>query len=255
MDTMTATVELPEEEDLEVSAPIQMGDDDPPELMTVAQTTDQLRNAEDQRHEATFELRAARMAFTNIVNQATTDATRAALEAEQRPILDRHEADLARLADQMAQRAHAVIQESEAAPPSLSTNDLAKANELRPFVIEDCERLSLATLRANLRHAIATNDTATLFLYSREIPRRIDHERSQPGFAPESIGDLDALAREAGQRLPRDRSLAPLQERATKLLHRSQDLRRDADRRASEAEARAAVERAIPGAVTIPEDA
>lgn len=257
MDT-TAIADLQEEEDLEVSTPTPVdndGDNTPAALQTVAQTTDQLRNAEDQLHELEFELQASRLAYRNLVGQATSDATRTALEAEATPRRDQAEAEITSTAARLERMARDVIAETEAAPPSLSPDDLRRASELKPFLSEDVERLSLPELRSRVRHALATGAIPEMYLLSRAVPIRIERERQQPGFAPESIGDLDALAREAGQRLPRNRSLMPLRERAEKVLYRSLDLHRDAGRRQSERDARTAMERALGGpGVPIPED-
>ncbi len=75
----------------------------------------------------------------------------------------------------------------------LATDELARANALRAFVAEDCERLPLGTLADRVEDA-RTGDRATQYLHWRYAAQRLDKERAGDNPYATLSGDGERLA-------------------------------------------------------------
>lgn len=148
-----------------------------------------------ERDAATLDAMAAQLRPDALAERCRAlDARRAELAA---PILEQARADAARL---MAE-----AQRLEAAAPGdpilgLAGDDLARANNLRPFIAEDAERLDLEPLAARVRSAIAAVDRPTLALLVRYAGRRLEglDARTLGGLERDAARDLrDALSQAA----------------------------------------------------------
>lgn len=75
----------------------------------------------------------------------------------------------------------------------LATDELARANALRAFVAEDCDRLPLGTLADRVEDA-RTGDRATQYLHWRYAAQRLDKERAGDNPYATLSGDGERLA-------------------------------------------------------------
>ncbi len=79
----------------------------------------------------------------------------------------------------------------------LSTEQIARAQALAPFVKEDSERLTVDEVAAQMRAALAGTDRVQMYLWARYGKLRAQQERSRPGdgsgWEAAAPGEVDVL--------------------------------------------------------------
>ena len=204
-------------------------------------------------------LAGARSAFATATDRSRygTDEAHAASFGEHEPALREAEQAAVTAAEQVAQDARQIAQQARTAPPTLTDAEFAAANNRAAFVVEDAKALPLGELRDRMAHALTTDDRVTLYLLSREIPKRLAAADGGQGFAAgeaEALRELSRMVGEARDRLA-DRRLEAVATRAAAVRDRAIKLRSDAERQQRAAETERAMELILPaGAVLIPDE-
>jgi hypothetical protein len=233
------------------------GDFDP--AMTPHAMETLLRGDGDRVTAASRRLSEARQQFEIATDRSrfSTDTGHAGAVAEAEPVLRRAELDAVAVAESAELNARQFLaQLQQPTPPSLADADAPVAAARAPFVREDCADLPIAELTSRVRLAVMTDSRVDQWLYARYAGARTTeagHHDDLPG-ADVARRELQTLLGGIRDRL-RDRGSDPVRERTTASLRSAQALRSTASARANRRDAEVAIERMIPNAVKIPEEA
>lgn len=85
--------------------------------------------------------------------------------------------------------------------PSLSDEEMSRANTRRPFVKEDCEELPLRTLYHKMLHALQAGDPSLQYLYQRYGRQRLERKQESDSHSPQEREKLARLLTELTDRL------------------------------------------------------
>jgi len=224
---------------------------DEQELLTRDQIDAMTRNDADRLDRATRDLSGARSSYQRMVSMLGEERA----IAEYEPSLTSREREAGAVADSIERNLRSAITALEAGrQPVLTPEELTAANAGRAFVAEDCATLPPAQLRDRMRAAVLAGDRSAQFLWLRYGALRKLEPTGAPGDEA-AIGEIRELLAAMKQALTDTTFDGPLDD-AQRLLGRAVDLRLDARRRQSQAEAEAFATRVVgPRAVRIPDTA
>jgi len=136
------------------------------------------------------------------------------------------------LADTAIRDAEAAIDAEENSDPAdhLSPAELERANARAAFVKEDADLLPLPALLGRLKTALAGDDKATLFLFTRYVGQRADRETQAGraagnGPAATALHALQTVLREAGERFKDPKAKAAAEGRLAAVRRFRKDVR------------------------------
>lgn len=219
--------------------------DDHDEVLTKDDIDRLLRQDADRVERAQRDLSTARSTFQRLTTGGSAEMEAAAI-AEYEPALRARERDVIATVDSVERNTRQAISALDAGrQPVLSAEELSAASAAREFVKEDCATLPPAQLRDRMRAAVLAGDRSAMYLWQRYGGLRELTATGAPGEEA-AIREIRTLLAAMRQQLQDTRFDGPLGD-ARELLGRAVDLRTNAGRRQSQAEAEAAVTRILGG--------
>jgi hypothetical protein len=214
------TIAAPEPAPANSYNPDTVHDDDPAPVIPLDDASRLL--SEWERH-----LRAARADWERAqqdFDRAVTDnplaqgnaVIRRELEAEHLPALTTAERKALAVADAMYANARGLTDQTARTQFDLSPDDYRAMADRRELVRETCEDAPLSRLVAETQYAIQKQDRAGMALYARYLPRRLSDTSPGDGSGRD-VAQLRTMLKTIDDAL-RDRTLAPIHDRAKALL-------------------------------------
>ena len=196
---------------------------------------DRLLDATDGKlSNALFVLEAAEDRYARLTKRRnySTDAAHAASFKEHISILVNAEDRLFQQAEAAWEQARNIDDATTIdREPVLSDEDMARANNRRAFVQEDCQSIPLRELLSRVQHAFRTEDVAALWLYLRYGSVRLQNPLALDKGRTTERGQLEALLANVADRLA-DKRNRQTNEVAKELRKRALEMQRRAyDRR------------------------